>query len=113
MKTNARILLPALATAIFIGCATTQVNWDARVGQFSYLQAVTELGPPTKQTQTADGQTEAEWISRYPPASAGMDNDFRYHSASFGPASSAAGWHESKLRLTFNTNSLLSDWSKD
>ena len=113
MTLFARILLPAFAAGIFLGCASTSVNWDSQVGQMSYLQAVKELGPPAKETRNADGETEAVWISRYPVATPAMDNDFRYHAASFGPETTPTGWRESKLRLTFNTNSLLTDWSKD
>lgn len=113
MRLFTRILLPILAAGIFLGCASTSVNWDAQVGQMSYLQAVKELGPPAKETKNDKGETEFVWISRYPVATPAMDNDFRYHAASFGPDTSPTGWRESKLRLTFNTNNVLSDWSKD
>ena len=113
MKTNLRFFLPVLALLVFIGCTTTPVNWDSQVGQLSYLQALKELGPPSKESKNDQGQTEAVWVSRYPVATPGMDNDFRYHAASFGPDVSPTGWRESKLHLTFSTNSLLTDWSKD
>jgi len=55
-----------LAAALFIaGCATHRVDWDTRVGVYTYNQAVVELGPPDKQAKLTDGQTVAEWISRY------------------------------------------------
>lgn len=113
MTLFARIFLPALAAGLFLGCASTQVNWDSQVGQMSYLQAVKELGPPAKESKNDKGETEVVWVSRYPVATPAMDNDFRYHAASFGPDVSPTGWRESKLRLTFNTNSLLTGWSKD
>lgn len=114
MKIIPRFLLPALGAGLFLGCASTQVNWDARVGQLTYDQAVSELGPPARQSRTADGKTVGEWISRYYPASAtGLDSDFRYHSAAFDSGPASTDWRESKLRLTFNTNNVLSAWSKD
>jgi hypothetical protein len=102
-----------LVALVFIGCASTSVNWDSQVGQLSYFEAVKQLGPPAKESKNDKGQTVVEWISRYPVATPAMDNGFQYHAASFGPDVSPTGWRESKLRLTFNTNSLLTDWSKD
>ncbi len=113
MKILRAFFLTAMAFGIFTGCATTRDNWDNRVGKLTFIQAVTELGPPAKQIQNADGSTVAEWISRYRTSTAGMDSDFRYHSASFGPEADSSDWHESKLSLTFNTNRLLTGWSKD
>jgi hypothetical protein len=113
MKTKARFFLPVLAVLVFIGCTTLPTNWDSQVGQLSYFEAVKELGPPDKESKNADGQTVVEWVSRYPVATPAMDNDFQYHAASFGPDTSPTGWRESKLRLTFSTNNLLTEWSKD
>lgn len=114
MKTMIRIFLPALATLFFIGCTTTQPNWDTRVGVTTYNEAVKELGPPSRQSKTADGQTVAEWISLYYPASnTGLDSDFQYHSAAFDFGPTSTTWHKSILRLTFNTNEVLSAWSND
>jgi hypothetical protein len=113
MKLNARIFLPALAALVFAGCATATTHWDSQVGQLTYPQAVEELGPPAKESQTADGRMVAEWISRHPAGPVGLDNDFRYTSAAFGTSPTPANWRESKLCLTFDTNSILTGWSKD
>jgi hypothetical protein len=79
----------------------------------TYDQAVSELGPPSQQKILSDGQVVAAWISRFPSAATAMDNDFRYRSASFGSDTAGADSYERRLSLTFNTNSILTDWSKD
>jgi hypothetical protein len=98
---------------VLAGCATGQMSWDAQIGRMTYDQAVGELGQPTQQQKLSDGRMIAEWVSRFPTAAPGMDNDFRYRSASFGSAMTGAESAESKLSLTFDTNSVLADWSKD
>jgi hypothetical protein len=50
----------ALAVA---GCATTpKIDWQSRVGAYTYDQAVTELGPPDKVARLTTGVTVAEWL---------------------------------------------------
>ena len=112
MKTVSHFLLPALAMIFLIGCATGQMNWDMKIGKLTYDQAVDQLGKPAQQKKLADGRTVAEWISPS-PATPAIDDDFRYHSASFGPDNGSAYSHEGKLSLTFDTNKVLAGWSKD
>jgi hypothetical protein len=51
-------------TAILIaGCATPQIDWDSRVGGYTYDQAVLEMGPPDKLEQLSDGTKVAEWLT--------------------------------------------------
>ena len=45
------------------GCASTpKVDWDSRVGIFTYDQVVAEMGPPDKSSKLSDGSTVAEWF---------------------------------------------------
>jgi hypothetical protein len=61
---NAALLLP-LALSLLGSCATTpRVDWNARVGNFSYDEAVRELGPPDKSARLTEGGLVAEWFSR-------------------------------------------------
>lgn len=46
------------------GCATQKVNWDSRVGVFTFDQAVLEMGPPDKSAKLQDGVTVAEWLTQ-------------------------------------------------
>ena len=104
-----------LAAVLFIaGCASNRVDWNARVGIFTFDQAVTELGPPDKQAKLTDGTTVAEWVSRYSTGgSVGVGTGFYGGPASVGIMQSTPVYHESKLRLTFGTNYILTAWSRN
>jgi hypothetical protein len=96
------------------GCATTQVDWDRQVGEMTFDQAVDFLGPPDKSEKLDNGRIVAEWISRYgQTAPTSSDNDFRYQSASDSLNRKPRPTEESILRLTFGTNNILADWSKN
>ncbi len=56
-------LLFAMAT-IIAGCATQHVNWQTRVGNYSYDDAVRAYGPPDKHEQLSDGSIMADWVVR-------------------------------------------------
>ena len=100
-----------LATAVFLcalaaGCATTQIDWNSRVGHYTYDQAVLELGPPDKLAQLQDGTKVAEWL-----VSRGY---------SHGDVTGFQGMHwqqyeqmpspDRYLRLTFTPSGQLSAW---
>jgi hypothetical protein len=55
----------ALLAALLTGCATTKVDWVNRVGNYTYDQAVVELGPPDKYARLSDGATVAEWLTQH------------------------------------------------
>ena len=53
--------LPLLAAAV-AGCvATSRIDWTARLGSYTYDQAVAEFGPPDKVAKLSDGAIVAEW----------------------------------------------------
>jgi hypothetical protein len=53
-------------TVLLIGCSTTKkVDWNSRVGSYTYDQAIIEYGPPDKQAKLGDGRTVVEWITRH------------------------------------------------
>lgn len=106
-----------LVAALFIaGCATHSLDWNARVGVFTFDQAVAELGPPDKQAKLTDGTTVAEWISRYSTGGSvgvGVGTGFYRGPAGVGVMQSTPVYRESKLRLTFGTNNVLTAWSRN
>ena len=105
----------AAAVLVFASCATTRVDWNARVGNFTYDQSVTQLGPPDKQAKLSDGRTVAEWVTRYNSGpSVSVGTGFSRYPGSIGVMQTyPANNYESKLRLTFSTNNVLEKWSKD
>lgn len=59
-----RLLAALLGTLLFVtGCATSaQPDWPARIGNYTYDQAVNELGPPDKTGTLSDGVRVADWF---------------------------------------------------
>ena len=57
-------LLACLTLAGFIaGCATRHhVDWNSRVGQYTYDDAVREFGPPDAKEVLGDGSISARWV---------------------------------------------------
>ncbi|MCH2383123.1 MAG: hypothetical protein MK290_10465 [Pedosphaera sp.] len=61
---SAGLVCAALLGLFGAGCqALQQVDWDGRIGQFSYEQAVAELGRPVEETELSGGMRRAEWIT--------------------------------------------------
>lgn len=53
-----------LATLVAGGCASTKkIDWDARIGSYTYDQAILDLGPPDKKETLSDGRQVAEWMT--------------------------------------------------
>ena len=60
----ARLICGVLFGLLWAGCqALQQVDWDGRIGRFSYEQAVAELGRPVEETKLSGGMRRAEWIT--------------------------------------------------
>ena len=104
-----------LAIALVSGCATTkQVDWNSRVGHYTYDQAVTELGPPARQARLSDGKVVSKWFFQPPVGprfNSGMSN---YGNNGFGAGQTpGGGYNDQMLQLTFETNGTLTAWSKN
>ena len=113
-------ILLVLTIAFIAGCKTTPpVDWQARVGTYTYDQAVTDLGPPDRQATLTDGQTVAKWVThRSGGTSFGVGTGFS--SGGYGSGSAVGvgmgrsiGDQDKVLTLTFGTNKVLSAWSKN
>jgi hypothetical protein len=121
MKTPS-VLVVAFAL-LFASCATKPKvdpnrDWSALIGNYSYAQALAELGRPYVTGEQSDGSRFAEWVlHRSPQFSFG----FGAGTGTFGPHSSVgvgAGTtvsppaHGEYLRLDFGANELLNAWTK-
>jgi hypothetical protein len=51
------------------GCVTQKIDWSARVGNYTYAQAVMELGPPDKSAKLTDGTVVATGLRIMPKPS--------------------------------------------
>jgi hypothetical protein len=123
MKTRITIatlwsLLAAFTLAV-CGCSTTKkVDWNSRVGNYTYDQAVTEFGPPDKQTTLSDGKLVADWVSRRHSggASIGFGVGSFGHSGGVGVGVSqpvGSSYNDRVMRLTFGPDKKLVTWTKN
>lgn len=110
-----KLVLLALIAAVFAGCATHRINWSARIGTYTFDQAVMDFGPPDKQAKLTDGRRVAEWISRYNNggSTAIVSGGWGYPGSVGFVQTTGPQYYESKLRLAFTTNNVLSAWSKN
>jgi len=119
MKTNSLIatFLTAFVLALFApGCATKpKTDWNARVGNYTYDQAVVEMGPPDRQSTLSDGRKVAEWVTGYTGGS-GVSFGVGSFSRNTGVGVSqsvGSGGHEKVLRLTFDSEGKLTEWKRN
>lgn len=112
-----------LLSVLLAGCATTPKvdrnrDWNAFIGNYSFDQAVAELGRPYLSGEQSDGNRFGEWIlSRSPEMSFGFGVGTGSY-GSHGGVGVGAGTSVSPpprgeyLRLDFGTNGMLSAWAK-
>ncbi len=107
--------LPLLAAAL-AGCATmSRIDWPARVGNYTYDQAVMEFGPPDKAAKLSDGTAVAEWQERAEQVVVTPQPYFAppgcYYGA-FAPVYSETRFPPVYLRLTFAPDGRLKQFKK-
>lgn len=100
------------------GCATHRIDWAARVGSYTYDDAVRELGPPEKSAKLTDGSTVADWLTSSGTGSATLYRGGQYHGARYGGYGGPVyvvrdqGSPPRFLRLTFDPQGKLASWQK-
>ena len=94
------------AALLLAGCVTPKIDWAARVGNYTYDQAVMEFGPPDKSAKLSDGSTVAEWLTRRGQVVVAPGTYFGpltpMYSETYVPARF--------LRLAFDANGRLKTW---
>ncbi|MDB6067082.1 MAG: hypothetical protein JWR26_3290 [Pedosphaera sp.] len=115
----ARWFFAAVLAFLFLaGCSTTpKIDWDGRVGNFTYDQAVLELGPPQGMARLTDGTAVADWLTRR-----GYSHGFVGTGAgvgtTFGAYAPVGTWQpytstttpDYYVRLTFGPDGKLAAW---
>ena len=109
------LLLAVLAAQT--GCHTTpKINWDARIGAYTFDQAVAELGPPNEQTTLSDGVRVAQWVTgrvsntTTMPMGGGWGPGYGYYMPA--PVIVNSSITQYCLRLTFAPDGQLQAWKK-
>ena len=109
-------LLAVLAGALLTGCVTERIDWPARIGNYSFDQAIVEFGPPDKSATLSDGSTVAEWLTARGSTwvHSGMGWGWGYPSwYGYGPAPIyVSDTPDHFLRLTFDPNGKLTAWRR-
>ena len=120
MKANlaAKVLSLAvlfLAVAFIAGCKTTPaVDWNSRVGAYTYNQAVADMGQPDKQAKLNDGKTVDQWITLH--GNNGFFAGGGYGSGNYGIGSGqnlGQSYKDHVLELTFGPDGKLVSWAKN
>jgi hypothetical protein len=61
--TGMKNLFTGILALLFIaGCATNRIDWNSRIGAYTYDQAIMELGVPDRSATLSDGTIVAEWL---------------------------------------------------
>jgi len=110
-------LLMMLVLGLAGGCSTTpRVDWDSRIGNYTYDQAVSELGQPARHDAKADGTRMGEWLTqRGSPGSVGVGMDASYTRPGLmegAIAQGTPGTLSRYLRLTFGPDGKLTQWER-
>jgi len=106
------ITLAALGLA---SCVTQKIDWSARVGNYSYDQAITELGPPDKSAKLTDGTVVAEWLTQRAQTIIAPEPYFAPPGCYFGPLTpmrTETYFPARYLRLTFGADGKLKTWKE-
>ena len=113
VKFSSPVIL-ALAVAFLTGCQTPPVDWDSRVGHYTYAQALTDLGPPARQARLSDGKAVYKWFVQ-PPVAPHFNSGMSYYgSTGFGAGQTPGGGYSNQmLQLTFDADGKLIAWSKN
>ena len=125
-------LLSLLFATSLVGCATNPpVDWNSRVGHYTYTDAVRELGQPGREIRLSNGSTEFKWFPRTGPAPAAANsgssfavgglnnpnaaNNLNWTAANSGIGTGPGASHAFNryLELTFDSNGVLTSWSKN
>lgn len=106
-----------ISFVLLCGCATQRVDWATRVGNYTFDQAIAEIGPPDKQARLTDGSTVAEWLTRrgyrevYPVGAYHFHGPYHHYypyRATYVDSYSPDYF----LRLTFGPDGRLTAWKK-
>ncbi len=104
-----------LAVALIAGCKTmSKVDWNSRVGSYTYNQAVAELGSPDKQSKLSDGRTVDQWITLHGNSKFPMGGGFNNNNYGMGVGQPVVqSYKDHVLELTFGPDGKLLSVAKN
>jgi hypothetical protein len=94
---------------LLTACSTTpKIDWQSRVGAYTFDQAVLDYGPPDKHARLADGTQVAEWLTYRGRSSGGFATYLGRGVVHLTDTSSPDYF----LRLTFDPSGRLQSFKK-
>jgi hypothetical protein len=107
-----KFLLALPLALCLIGCATKKhgIDWQTRVGSYTYDQAVSEMGPPDKESKLSEGTRVSEWHLKERGGmnlSFGLGSYSRYSGVGVGQDIGTFGGGHDYLRLVFRPDGIL------
>lgn len=109
-------VMPLLALLVWAaGCQTTpKIDWNSRVGSYTYDQAVLDFGPPDRFAKLTDGTIVAEWVTHrgYSRVYLGASYGYYPYWGPFYPTYLDTYSPDYYLRLTFGPDGRLTAWKK-
>jgi hypothetical protein len=90
------------------------IDWNNRIGNYTYNQAVTELGIPNRKARLSNGKVVSKWFVQ-PPVGPRFNSGMSYYGNTGFGANQRVGssYNNRVLQLTFGTNGVLAAWSKN
>jgi hypothetical protein len=111
-----KTIVPVIFAALLLtGCVSQRIDWAARVGNYTYDQAVMDFGPPDKSAKLSDGSTVAEWLIQRGQVVVAPAPYFVSPGCYFGPLMpmySQTYVPARFLRLSFDANGKLKTWKE-
>lgn len=109
------IAMASLLAVLFAGCVSDKADWQARIGNYTQDQAISELGTPDQSTKLSDGSVVDDWITQRRHILVAPEPYFLPRSAYFGPPT--PGYSETQvpdqhLQLTFGADGKLKAWKE-
>jgi hypothetical protein len=102
-----------LVTLALAGCVTQKIDWPGRVGNYTYDQAITEMGPPDKSAKLTDGTVVADWLTHHAQTIVAAEPYFLPPGCYYGPLTpmrTETYFPAQYLRLTFGPDGKLKTW---
>jgi len=94
---------------MFSGCATEEIDWTARMGNYTFDQAVKDFGPPDKSAKLSDGTTVADWLTQRGVETIEVEPYLRGPHGFYGPIVPYSEFYSPNyyMRLTFDADGRL------
>jgi hypothetical protein len=110
-------VLMTMSCFLVNGCKTTPpVDWNTRVGNYNYNEAVAELGQPSRTAKLSDNRTIAEWVTRRATAGSTLNvggGSYGSHSTIDPTPRPTVNQGNSVLVLIFGADGKLISWSRN